>query len=566
MTALFVLVGSGAIGAMIVSGLGCGGGDSSAGTGAPDSGGASDASTAHDGSPPLDAGSDSNVPPLDAPVDSPADVGVDAPVVPPPTGTRLATTTSAEIVGVTSDGYVVYFDFGNDGLWAVDTSAPDAGAPILIGTLGGPTWGAVVRGAVVFAWSNVPAQPAPQVAALTVWSKATGAHPIASKTQAWFAAASGDGSKVVYATSDATGAVGDITGVGTDGSSPVVLVSQATLAGQPACKPQIEFVGAGQTDAVVAYCLPTDAGASTATLDAFSGGSWTKKTLTTGLNPSNENLIAPLFAFAPYNGNVFVVDATFTNILSMSAANQAVAITYPGAVVSNLESGAAAPGFFVGGSGTLNAVYPTQTGAIHASSVPPTTPTTLVTSGANVMFTVPSPDGKWGIYGSTTGTAVGLTTSDLALFATSPAATTKTVESAADAFMAGQGPYPFFTADSSHLLWYNNVVGSTSANWASLHSYDLAAGSSSLVAGNVWEHWATGSGSTIVYDDNSRSAGTSYVADIKLVDLAVSPFAPKTLQLDADPNFALTPDLKTVVYAYTQGTAAQNGIYAIPAQ
>jgi hypothetical protein len=582
--AFFVLVGFGAMSALMLSGLGCGGDDSSGADGTPEAGSPTDATVVPDGFvPPVEAGADADAappgngdaaPPGDANA-PPRDAGIDAAdaAPPPPNGTLLANVvhSGAGVAGVTSDGFVAYGDQGS--LWVVSTSTADAGAPVHIAT----GWtGVNVTGPVVFGWSAAADAGTSNVAALMVWSKATGVHAIGSATYQGFAAVSGDGTKIIYAAATANGAAGDITVANTDGTNPVVLVPQAVLGAAPACPPQAAFAGAGQTDALVGYCLPTDAATATATLDAFSGASWTKKNLATGLQPSSANLLAPASFNTPYPGangpvsaSIFALDSSSANVLTVTAAHEAVAISYPGGVVSNLEPGAALPAFFVGDGGAPTAVYATQAGAMHASSVPATTPATLVDAGALYAFSAPSPDGKWGVYGTTSRTIVNVSATDLNLFATSAPGVTKTVEATVDAVLTGVGPSPFFTSDSAHLVWDTGITALGGGWYSTTMSYDLASGTSTKVADKVWLHWAT-SGSKLVYCDGAASQvlpnGLSLVlADIKVVDLAVLPLAPKTVQLGAYANFFLTPDLKSLVYVYALGTPAQNGIYVVPA-
>jgi hypothetical protein len=562
-TAFFVLVGCGAISVLLVSGLGCGGDDSNVGTGTPDAGSPLDATVAPDGFvPPVDAGTDADASPPD---DANVDTGTDA--TPPPNGTLLApiVRSGAGVVGMTSDGYVVFGDQGS--LWAVGTSVTDAGTPVRIAT----DWtGFNVTGRVVFGWSAAADAGTSNVAALNVWSAATGVHTIASATYQGFAAVSGDGSKMVYAAANANGAAGDITVANTDGTNPVVLVSQAVLGATPACLPQAAFAGPGRTDALVAYCLPTDASTTTATLDAFSGASWTKKNLATSLKPASTNLLVMGSESIPAaNSPIFVLDASTANLLTVTASNQAVAISYPGGVVSSLESGAALPAFVVGDGGAPMAVYATQSGAMHASSIPATTPATLVDAGAVYAYSTPSPDGKWGVYGTTSTSIVNVTVTDLHLFATSTPAVTKTVEAAVDGTFAAVGRYPLFTADSTHLVWDNGITAYAGSWYSTTQSYDLVSGTSTKVADKVWFRMTTGNGSKIVYSDNSASRalpnGVNVVlGDLEVVDLAVSPLAPKTLQRAAYANFFLTPDSKSLVYVYALGTAAQNGLYLVP--
>jgi hypothetical protein len=501
----------------------------------------------------------------DAKVDGPADAGIDAP--PPPSGTLLALDPGPILLGMTSDGFAVYYANDNT-LYAVDASGRDSGAPISIAQsqpTGGDYFDAVVVGPVVFFWPNLPTGQA-SPGSLFVWSHATGVHPIPGVTVGGFAAASGDGSKIVYgAMASGTATSGDITVAGTDGSNPTVLESQVPL--DPQCVPQVSFVGASRADALVAYCAASDAGPKSATLDAFQGPSWTKTTLASGLKPSNPNLIAAPLGAAPLQGNVYVVDPSSSNILTTTTANEAVAITYPAGISSNLESAAAMPVCFAGSGGAVDAVYATLAGAVHASTFPAGTPSTLVSSGATYVYTDTSPDGKWGIY-ATTGTM----TTDLTLFATSPPATTKKVVTTPDALLAGGGgASSIFTGDSSHFIWddgLTQVVGGL-GTWTTTHAYDLSTGTSATVADKVWIHDSVGSGTTVVYNDNttllSVAVGTGLVADIKVVDVAASPLAPRLVQADVDANFLVTPDQKTVVYAYTQGTdAGVNGVYAVP--
>jgi len=507
----------------------------------------------------------------DSAAEANGDGGSDAPSIPTPNGTKLAKAGSPSLYGMTSDGYAVYLK-PVSGVMVVATSGQDAGTEINVSPPsqadGGNYFDIVVVGSVVFSWPNLDTYPGAS-GPMYVWSAATGSHLIPGLTLGGFVAASGDGSKIIYGATTSTGATtGDIVVANTDGSNPTVLESQVGAA----CVPQASFVGANQTDPLVAYCLPTDAATATATLDAFQGASWTKTNLATGLKASNPNPLQPYVFSGPWQGNVYALDSSSSNILTVSSANEAIAIAYPGGTSSNLESAAASPAYFTGSGGAVDAVYVTQAGALHASTLPTGTPATLVSSGVSYVYGATSPDGKWGVYGTNVGTSVaGQTTTDLTLFATSLPATTKSVTMFSTALFEAVGASSFFTGDSTHLLWDDAVSAASNGagTYTTFHAYDLASGTSTVVGGEVWLHYSIGSGTKVLYNDHStvtsNATGNGVVADIKVADVAASPLAPTLVQAGADVNFVLTPDQKTVVYAYTQGDAdaGVNGIYAV---
>jgi hypothetical protein len=554
--------------------LGCGSSDNgNGGPGSGDGGGVDGAP--RDGS---NGGHDTGLPP--PPADA-APVDANLPPPPPPQGTQIANAQGPSLLGVTTDGYVIYAD-GMGNVFAQSTSAGDAGAPIAIQTavkLGAFGFIGVV-GRVVFVWPD-PTQKSP-LATLTVWSKATGAHTLMgaggtpAKTYAGVAAASDDGSKIIYAVvTDGIGGKGDVIGSAADLTAPVTLTSGAVLGGAPNatpplntnCSPSVGFAGAGHTDGLVAACTPNDAAANVATLTAYTGATWTAKTLASNLEP-----LTP---------STYTLDATAANIMAVTTTGEMESIAYPLGTVSPLEASAGFPAFYVGSAALPTAVYSmgnmtcgaNPCGPVHSSSVPATTPVALTTANVLGVFGAPSPGDAFGIYVLKGGSAAGglFSTTDVNVFKTAaPPIANAAVDPNADAVFFG----PPFTADAHFLLWYNGVqqVGNGGAA-ANLNLYATAslsgagdAGPSGMFAVNVWQHWTT-TASKIVYNDNSIAInnGNEVVADIKVADVSVAPPAPTSMQQGAEATFLLTPDLKTVIYAFNQGsTAAQNGVWLLP--
>ncbi len=162
--------------------------------------------------PPGDAGHDVVAPPADAM--NPPDTGV----TPPATPQQLTAGAQIELIGVTSDDYVIYANGVGQNLYALSLVA--GSTPVQIGA--GIGQGATISGRVVFA------TPFPTGAAqttLTVWSSTSGGpHTTAASGLSSRRIASVDGKSVIFERTNAQGGT-DLFGAPVDLSASTVLTS-----------------------------------------------------------------------------------------------------------------------------------------------------------------------------------------------------------------------------------------------------------------------------------------------------------------------------------------------------
>jgi hypothetical protein len=514
---------------LVTSGYGCG---SSNGTSPGDGGTGAETSSSSGGS------SSGGLPSGDASSDTGGDTGM--PCTAMPKGMQILSSATASVVGVTSDGQVLYSDPTALSLGAVPIGG---GTPAMIGAFNSAQNPLFVVGKVAAYFTGLTQQTAPQYGPLTVWTAAGGAKKIS--TSSYYSLPgngafdiSADSSLVLY-TDNATATTADIYVAGTDGSNPTKLLGGVSW-GQ-FCAPILKFIG---DNAVVGYCTTQpDAGTTpVATIAAFSASpTWqTKQTFANG------------DGFPVFSGNKAGTMISFVTAGGMYVEPIGGTTMTPTLIDANGTGGL----FTNAGTDML---YFDKTTNLWRSPVATPAPVE-VAAGPWIGTLARSSDDKWLELAKTQDSTTGLT--DMYLVSTTPqgdgggAVTTLTnVANGANFFDA-------FTADNSQALFFTPVDQNGVAPF--LHLPLPPAGAPATVSKTGWVEFTT-TGTKLVYADNWASGCSGGCADIKGVDVASTTPAPTTLVTGADANFQLSADKKTVVYSWNYCAGVTGGIYTIAA-
>lgn len=522
-----------------------------------------------------DAGGDAK-PPKDGANDVTSNDGGDAGQV-TPNGTALAGGDGIRIWGMTTDGIVVFSDTIQggtfaDGLYGV---AAAGGTPAKIGTPSG-NYFAATAGKVVIVWDSLTTAG---VGKIHTWTQGgTYASPALTNIAANGAAASIDGKYIIFeANSNAAATVADIVGAKVDGTGQSVLASQVDVgpgnftAFVNGCVPNFGFPNG--TTALVTSCAtnPGDAGVPNATVKSFTvatdGGAWGANTPIVATNG------LPVMAWDGDGGNgASVLTATTLPTESVTPVGGGVSVPVDTKDVNKGDW----TFVYINRAGT--AVLYNSGSGLYTSPTGVPSVTAVQSTGVNYIRAVSS-DENWLIYTSTWdkgapppasfGSDLFVTKTTVAGFTPVQLGTGTT-----NGLFGLDGPDQF-TADSTHVLWIENL--DTSTGTGDFYSMALPSGTPTKIAGGQWQNWSA-TGAKVVYEDNcpfcSATAGKGLAyADIKVVDLSGTP-TPKLVQAGVDVPltsglFALymTPAKDRIVYTYSQntanGTGDGNGLYSI---
>jgi hypothetical protein len=482
----------------------------------------------------------------------------EAGVVVTPAGTELYPSDDIQIFGVTTDGYVIFADEATTSATPQELYGQNlsGGAPIEIASLGS---GAVVgiAGKVVFVWAGITSTTA-EVGALSLWIS-TGtlksAVPKSSPTAGF--AASADGTKVIYSANANTAAtVSDFVGANSDATSPQTIATAVDIS-TGSCTPVVDF--AGGTVPITATCAvnPGDGGTPIAIVSSYNPASnWAAtQIISNALN----------FESSDTAGDKVLV-ATTTNLQSFPI---------PFAAGVQVDSKSIQGGFgYLNKAGT-SAIYSTAAGSLWESPIPPSTPVELQTTGVKYVRALSAND-DYLIY-STTLDAMNFG-GDLYLSKTTAQGTAQTLITGTGGALFGLTSADDFTADSSYVLWIENLVESEGVG--DLYAMTVAgSGTPTKIASAEWQN-ASATGTKVIYNNNCPScSGTANMgkatADIYAVDVATTN-APTLLQAGADVpltaanSLYLNPAKDHVIYTYSQNNASTstpplggNGLYSV---
>ncbi len=453
------------------------------------------------------------------------DTGVDAGL--PPPGTLLQGGQFLTLWTVTSDGYAMYTD-GTGTLWAQSVTG---GARQLVTTVTGPTF-IVASGKVVFIWTNIPST---SVTPFAIWTAASGYKTASAASFAGVAAASPDGSLVLFSSNVvASGASGDLVASPTDLSAPTVVASGISLNDASGCFPELAFNG---TLALAARCTAgTDAGGTGATISSFSGPSFTRTDLVTNAR------IAPV---------QFATDSGGTILFTVDVGARGIVVPLAGGSPTVLDTSVFLGYLFGDGSAV---VYGTYFGDLRRSPTSASMPTVLVPSGIGGFFLgSPLSPANNALYLFVNQAPTGLT--DLYLANTTTPAPLTTLTTSTTATLP---PEPY-TKDGTQALWFSPV--DTTTFLSTLNATAIATGVSTPLGTAVYTDFALYA-AKVAYNDNATGTSFASQADIEVVDLATGT-VPTRVVTQADVSYRPAPGGTALVYTYSVSPVFA-GLYVVP--
>ncbi len=275
-------------------------------------------------------------------------------------------------------------------------------------------------------------------------------------------------------------------------------------------------------------------GANVATLAAFTGATFAQQVLANDVQ-------------AP-----FAADRTGSHVLVSGQSGLAL-YALPSGAGTPLDATGAAGRFTKDGA---NVVYSTSAMALKRSPVAMPAPTTLVSGGIGRLLGL-SPDERWALtYQSTS--ANGQTFDLSVASAVAPGAPAR-LSVGTNAALYGDA----FTADSSYVLYFDNVDGATGLG--DFYLARSATGAPTKAASFAWIAVAT-AGTKVLVSDNCATCSNARtgLADIEALD-ATHPADVTTIVTQAFANFYLSPARDKVVYSWTcRPEDPKAGIYALP--
>lgn len=433
-------------------------------------------------------------------------------------GTQLVKGTGIQVLNVTDDDYVAYFDaMGN-------TSAiPLAGGmPVMIDPSAGV---AGVSGKTIFSWDNYDMNTMIG-GGLTVWTQATGAVMIASNSVTNAFIVSDDGQYVVTDQNAAgDGSTADLILIKTDGTGSKTLFTGVAM--DMANAPVMRYAGGK-------FFIAHTAAGKTAVDVVATDGTITNLSMDAKQFVNNDKTGTHVM-WAESSGNV--------SIATVGSAGMAAGTMF--------QNGLLLPD---GSAGLI-----TTTGGALQRVTPGGAATTLVATMANGFAVFDerslSPDGKFVLYYNSQDSTTGV--GDLSLSSTTVANMTTPLTTMADGAIFGDA----FTTDGTRLLFYTNVATGV----GDFKSVDLAGGTASTISTNVWVSYNTPKPKGAIFNDNWKAGamGTNGRADIKVIDDTSTTDAPTTIVTKAEADFYLSKDHSKLVYAYF-ATVGKEGVYVTP--
>lgn len=523
---------------------GCG--SSSNNNGSSDAGGGGDTSNSDGSGSSSGGGDDGSSGDASGDTSSGGDTGTSCTATVMPQGTQVVTSSTDTVQGVTSDGQIIFYDGSTMKLNAVPVAG---GTPAVIGSWDKSQSLIFTSNKVALYWNGATQSTQPH-GTLGVYTASGGAQTLG--TASLFGAPGGgnidvssDGSLVLY-TDNVTSSTEDIWVAGSDGSNKTKLVPGASIGAN--CVPVIRFAG---NTPVVAYCTAQpDAGTTlSATVAAFSGPpTWqTVQTFTSG--------------DAFYGFSVGSAGSTWSVEYVTGAGMYVEAI---GGTTPTLIDAKGAGGIFTH-AGT-DVIYFENDGSLWRSPIATPAPAELATGPYAGTLALSSDDNWVETFLSQNSTTF---FTDMYLLSTTPGtADGGNAPVTLTNMTTGANFGDAFTADDSHVLFFPNVVMSGSAGYVGAYdTLSLPPPTGMMpktIAQNVWEEFATSGAKTLYNDNYASNAGFAGAADIESIDLAGTAAA-TTLVSQADANFFVTADKKTIVYSWSACPGSKGGIYTLAA-
>lgn len=449
-----------------------------------------------------------------------------------PNGKQIVPSDVVTLDGLTSDGYAIYTDTSAGKLYAVSVAG---GSPVSLGTATVNTNVAVI-GAVTFIWNVIGKYS--DSGPLSIWTSAYGLKSLASRSYL-FPVVSASGSRVLYLDNVVfTGSYpGDVYVANTDGTGKTKLASQVPL------DTVFNMAFAGET-ALVSGVFSGDVDATAGTLEAFAAPTWTPTTIATDVV------------------GAFVTNPANTAALALTASGLAVYPLAGGQPVVIDPNGVA--GMFTSDGSAV--VYTSMATALLRSPSTAGQPTMLVASGFPSLVGL-SPGDAWALgtvpptqlLGPGQGQNLYLA-SATSVGSAQTLSMTANLASYTSSTPLGTGS-PVFTADASHVLFESDP---TLTGLTTLH-VSLPNGASGQTFGGVWAFQPTTAGQ-VVFDDHyvpTGGVGSNGSADVEWLDTTKAT-PPTVLVSQADANFYVTADMKTLVYSWSYLKGSSGGVWTLP--
>jgi hypothetical protein len=447
------------------------------------------------------------------------------------------------VLGLTSDGYVIYRDATATNFVENVYAVPAAGGSPVTITHGAQSPTVAIVGPMAFIYYPNTATVANQALTyqLSTWSHATGLKNTGAPAASYVAATvqpaiAPDASAIVYVTNavpSGSTATGDIVVSKPDFTDPVTLATDVYVAGVATCPIQLAFTDA-QT-VIVGACV----GSNFPSITKFSGAAWAGTTT------------------SPLTYGTFIVDPTGAHLLAGATP------MYSGVVSVDVATGKSTtlatleglPAFYIDNGAT--AVF-TQVGTTSTSiaASPVATPNaTTIAAGGKYPFNA-TPDGAHFLYATSKSTSIPVGAYDINLGSTTggtPVALSATLSNV----LVGDE----FTADSKYVVWNANAVVKTSLAGISytgtLTAQTLAGGAPITIGSAVAQVFAVG-GAKLVFSENLSA--TTNKSDLAAVTL---PGTAALIQSQIDPNMIVSPDRSRVFFTVSgAATAADDGLYS----
>ena len=445
-----------------------------------------------------------------------------------------------QATGMTTDDHFIAIDDKGNAV-AIPVGG---GAPITISD-GALTANVVATGKTVLVWKSV--NKTTSVGTLVVWTKATGAKTLSTTSILYEAAASEDGSLVVYAdNARSAGKVFDYSISKTDGTGVQKAVITNVMEDPAKCAAQSGFAG---NKAVLAWCeVPATGGDGglDAALDVGAdvggdaGPPAAIPATISSIDASGTVTTLKTNAVPQYSESK---DQTKITLLTQAGAYSVLTL---GGAETPIATGVTFGGMFPEGNKVL---YVDTAKDLYAATVGATPAPVKLASGVGIFYN-PIPGATHIIYGTKQDSTGRL--SDMFL-APVGGGTAITLSTAANATIFGDQ----WTADKSMVTIYSPAVGAT----GTLLAIDPAAPTPpKTIATNSWVAYSP-KGSTIVYNDTYNDTGDTSggSSDIHIVDAKTG--GPKLIAVQAGSDFYLTTARDKVCFASVDPSLPKQGVY-----
>jgi hypothetical protein len=466
----------------------------------------------------------------------------------PPGSVPLASGKGLSLIGVTSDGNVIYAGVGTATNYPIYAIPISGGSVTEIATVSNDSLPTIAGPILEITTGVTSANPG----TTQTWSAASGLHTITSATyvdlsgvilsDGYFQAISPDFKSIAYFDNyDMAAQTADAYVANIDGTGAKLLEASVPGVGGSSCWAALSYVG---TSVVLAYCAPSD---TTGSIYSFTGPSWSSVPLATNINLAYLNL-----------NN----DPTGTNLLINAPAGALEVVPVSGATPTTIDpTGSAMLSQFTSDGKdviylALSGVEVPWAGPLLRSPIASPSPVTLESGNFEGIQAISPDSSSVLVYENFTDTPQDLYAASTT---TSGKLTKLTTSTPVEDAPVGS----WFTNDSSHAIFLSSAVFTEPPGLDVSTLKTSPVGSSSVVTLATKSYTAFASGaSKVVFDDNFAMVGSNYTLDIKAYDTASSS-SPTTVvsqvNFGGGGSFFLSPDGTKIVYA-TDATST-GGVY-----